>query len=141
METIRKLRPDHWAWLHAKAALVVWSVLFFLYIPNKLSNVLGVTIGGLISLITLIGVLISVVGLFASLSKYTVKASRGTSLELSGLWLAISGPIAYLVVQFYLTFGIEGDQRIALVAFSYTLCAFMLVRIVSVFSFRKKTQS
>lgn len=138
MRILKRLRPDHWAWLHAKAALIAWAVLFFIYTPEKLSLALGWLLATGVSAVVIIGVGVSVVGLFMSLSNYTTDARRGVNIELAGLWVALSGPFAYCATQGYLAFGPEGDQRIALVAFAYAMCAFMIVRIVIVSMHRKR---
>ena len=138
MQTLKKLRPDHWAWLHAKAALLVWAALFFEFTPTKVADALQFLLATLISVVTFVGIGTSVFGLFTSTSNIIRKARRGLNIELAGLWVAISGPIAYMVTQIFLVFGEDGDQRIALTAFAYALCALMAVRIVIVDSHRQK---
>lgn len=138
METLHKLRPDHWAWLHAKAAMLIWAALFFAFTPLKVFVALDFWVSTAISLFVVFGILVSVIGLVKSTSNNNHVAHKGLNLELTGLWFAIAGPFAYCVTQFYLTFGIEGDQRIALVAFAYALCSFMLVRIVIVTTHRRR---
>jgi hypothetical protein len=135
---IKKLRPDHWAWLHAKFALLIWAVFFYIYTPSKTEDSLGYFLASVVSFTVILGVLISVVGLFRSLSKYTKKARIGLNIELAGLWLAISGPLSYTVTQFSFVFGPEGDQRIALTALGYAFVSFIFVRIVIVRMHRKR---
>jgi hypothetical protein len=62
-------------------------------------------------------------------------------VELAGLWIALGGLLSYFVIQFFLSFKFGGDQRIALTAFAYTMCAFLVVRIVGVSGHRKKVMS
>lgn len=141
MNTISQLRPDHWAWLHAKFAMILWAFAFFFYTPLKVETVVGFIIASLIALVVVIGISISVFGLLRSISDFTEKARQGINIELAGLWIAISGPISYFVIQLFLSFGPEGDQRIALTVLAYAIFAFMLVRIVMVREFRKRTNA
>ena len=139
MKAIRKLRPDHWAIIHAKIAMLVWAILFLAYTPLTLSKVLQGILPFLISGAVLFGVTISLVGIFMSISKFACTARRGENLELAGLWLSLSGPLAYFAIQVYLSFLLrDGEQRIALSAFAYAFSSFMFVRIVIIHSHRKR---
>lgn len=131
------LRPDHIAWFHAKAALIVWAVLFYIHTPDKVTFALGSLLAAGISLAVVLGIGISVVGLFRSMSLDRKKSMAGTNMELAGLWIAIAGPASYTLTQFFLSF--EPDsQRTALVAFAYANCALLAVRIVLVAMHRKR---
>lgn len=133
-----RLRPDHYAWLHAKGALIIWAVLLFIYTPSQVSWALGWLLSGGISLAVVTGLTLSVVGLFRSMSLNTLKSKKGTNLELAGLYIAIAGPAAYCVTQFFLAFAPDA-QRQALTAFAYAVCALLYVRIVLVTMHRKRS--
>lgn len=135
---LKRLRPDQMAWLHAKAALIVWSVLFLIFTPGKVESALGWLIAGLVSVAVLAGVVLSVCGLLVSLGTNIRCTLRGINIELAGLWIAIGGLGGYFVTQFFLAFQPEGDQRIALTAFAYALASMLLVRIVLVREHRKR---
>jgi hypothetical protein len=137
-ETLQQFRPDHWAWIHAKLAVLAWAILFLIFTPNRVTSTLASFLATAVSLVVVLGIAMSIVGLYRSFSPSLRKARTGVSLELSGLYLAIAGPLAYCLTQFWLSFGPGGDQRIALTAFAYSNVAFLLVRIVIVLSHRKK---
>ena len=137
----KKLRPDQLAWLNAKLGLVAWAILFFAFTPLKVEVTATTFLAALISLAVLVGVGLSVYGLFQSLSLNIRKALNGFTFELSGLWLALGGLTSYFIIQLFLSFGLDGDQRIALTAFAYTMCSFVIVRIVGVTTHRKKVMS
>lgn len=134
----KRFRPDHWAWMHAKVALLVWAILFLAFTPTKVSAALDIILASSISFTTIIGVVISIVGLFQAMSLNIEKAKRGTNLELAGLWVALIGPVSYFATQFFLSFGPDGDQRIALTAFAYAVSSFVYVRIVLILEHRKR---
>jgi hypothetical protein len=133
-----RLRPDHWAWLHAKAAILTWAVLFFIFTPEKVLFALGWLLTTTVSIIVVSGIIVSVIGLYVSLSGKSREALRGINIELSGLWAAIGGMGAYFITQLFLTFGPEGDQRIALTAFAYAATAMLLTRVIVVREHRKR---
>jgi hypothetical protein len=133
-----RLRPDHWAWLHAKAAIILWAVLFFFFTPEKVHFALGWLLSTSVSIIVVGGILVSVIGLYVSLSGMSRAALRGINIELSGLWAAIGGMGAYFITQLFLAFGPEGDQRIALTAFAYAATAMLLTRVIVVREHRKR---
>lgn len=137
----KKLRPDQWAWLNAKLGLVTWAILFFAFTPLKVEAAVTAFLAALISLTVLFGVGLSVYGLIQSLSLNIRRALNGFTFELAGLWTAFGGLTSYFIIQFFLSFGIDGDQRIALTAFAYTMCSFVIVRIVGVTTHRKKVMS
>ena len=141
MQTLKKLRPDHWAWLHAKVAIMIWAVLFFMYTPFQLQELLEYTIICLVSSVIVFGVGVSIVGLFMSFSKYTTWARRGENIEISGLSLALAGPIVYFLARVWLVFSINDGQGIPIAALAYSITALLLVRIVIVVTHRKRVTS
>lgn len=116
--------------------MIVWALTFYVFTPKKVAYALDILLSSLITAVVLVGVSLSVVGLMFSTSKFVDTSRRGLNIELAGLWIAMGGPVSYFITQFYLSFGLDGDQRIALTTFAYCLCAFMLVRIVIVSTFR-----
>jgi hypothetical protein len=138
MKTIRSLRPENWAWLHAKAGLMLWSVLFLIFTPNTLMFNLGYLIPVFISAVTILGLALSVYGFFVSRSDVIIRKVRGFTIEISGLYVAMAGPGAYFATQLLLIPGEGGDQRIALGAFAYFATSALVVRIVEVHQRRKK---
>lgn len=138
MKTIRELKPENWAWLHAKAALVVWAFLFYFLTPNSLTLNLGSLVPLFISGVTVIGMSLSVYGFFASRSDAIASKVRGFSIEISGIYLGLAGPAAYFMTQLLLIPGEGGDQRIALSAFAYSAAAMLTVRLVQVHQRRKR---
>lgn len=135
---LKRIRPDQAAWLHAKLALIVWSVLFLVFTPGKIETALGWLIAGLVSVAVLAGVVLSVCGLLVSLSSNIRSTLRGINIELAGLWTALGGLGGYFTTQLFLASQPEGDQRIALTAFAYAMTSMLLVRIVLVREHRKR---
>jgi hypothetical protein len=133
-----RLRPDHWAWLHAKAALIIWAIVFYFRTPEPVAIALGWLLVPAVSIIVTGGIIVSVAGLFLSLSAKSKEALRGINVELSGLWSAIGGLGAYFIVQLFLSFGPEGDQRNALTVFAYASMAMLFTRVVVVREHRKR---
>lgn len=141
LHIFKKLRPDHWAWLHAKLALMTWAIIFYFNTPPQVEGVLDRILATLISVFVVSGLLLSVTGLLLAVSKKTRRSGLGTSLEISGLWIALAGPVSYFIVRFYLAFTPDGKAGSALAALAYTVCAFVIVRLVQVIHFRKKVSS
>ena len=83
----------------------------------------------------------SVYGLYNSLSLNAVKARRGVHIEIAGLWVAMSGSLAYMATQVYILTQPEPGDRIAQVAICYLLMSFIFIRIVIIVSHRKRAQS
>ncbi len=135
---LKKLRPDHWAWLHAKLAILVWAILFYIYTPYTVSNVLQYVITLLISIFTVVGILISVIGLSLALSNSISRSRHGTNLEISGLWLALTGPLVLCLAFFWIAFDENNGAFTVLASLAYAVFALLLVRLVIVMSFRKK---
>lgn len=138
MKYFKRLTPVHWAWVHAKVALGTWAALLLTFTPERVNSALGWTLIGSIALVTILGALVSIVGLVMS-----VQAGRyaltGLTIELSGLYfMLLGGAVPYLVTQFSLTFAAAGSDRIALTAFAYSMCAFLVCRIALVTSRRRK---
>lgn len=129
MEFISRLKPAHWAWLHFKFVLIIWAILFVAFTPPSPSAILGVILEVLIGLFVLTGVFISITGLIRSMSYDFKTAYSGAKMELAGSFIAITGPISYMIVQFNLSTIEEGNHRFALTAFAYALVSTMVARI------------
>lgn len=91
--------------------------------------------------VIIIGMVTSVYGLYKSLSLNAKVAMRGVRVELAGLWVAMSGPFAYMATQVYILTQPEPGDRIAQIAICYLLMSFIFVRIVIITSHRKRAQS
>jgi hypothetical protein len=138
MKYLKRLTLVHWAWMHAKVALGVWAVLLYTFTPERVNLALGWVLIGSVTLVTLVGAVVSIVGLVMSVQLGRV-ALAGLTIELSGLYfMLLGGAFPYLVTQFSLAFGSAGSDRIALTAFAYAMCAFLLCRIALVTSRRRK---
>lgn len=140
MERLKKLRLDQWAWVHAKIVIIVWGILFQIYTPAQVDDVLGMTLVRAVSAVTIIGLIISLTGMYMSMSNIIITASRGITIELSGLWLAIAGPLAFSVTQLYLSFGPDGNQQISRMVLPYGIAAFFFVRITLISAYRRRNR-
>lgn len=130
---IRDVKIQGWMWLHFKLALLVWSILLYHFTPVFVMQAQGSFITGLMTFITGIGAIVSGVGLILKNQEGEV-GLVGTEIELAGLCFMAAGPFTYLVTQIYLAFTlVDGDQRFALCAFIYAMCAVLVCRIALVF--------
>jgi hypothetical protein len=138
MKYLKRLTLVHWAWVHAKVALGAWAVLLYLFTPERVNLALGWVLIGSVTLVTLVGAVVSVIGLIMSVQPGRI-ALVGLTVELSGLYfMLLGGAVPYLVTQFSLISSVSGSDRIALTAFAYAMCAFLVCRIALVTSRRRK---
>jgi hypothetical protein len=138
MKYLKRLTLVHWAWMHAKVALGVWAVLLFMFTPERVNLAVGGLLIGGITLVTLIGAFVSVVGLVLSVQSGRT-ALTGLTVELAGLYFMLfGGAVPYFITQLYLANTLAGIDRIALTAFAYAMCAFVVCRIALVTSRRRK---
>lgn len=129
-----RLSSVDWAWLHAKAALLVWAALMWAFVPDQVEGALRAPLVGVWVGVTLVGVLTSSTGLvLAALGR---KVSASLTLELAGICLAASGPIVYLFAQWSLA--PSNDARWPLLALSYFAFACLAARAVTVWRRRKR---
>lgn len=137
-EPLRRLTIQDWVWLHFKVALMVWAAVLWRFTPVKVGDAIGSLIVA-VSVVTLLGGLISVAGLIRSAWSRTA-AVRWLGVELAGLTLMSVGPGAYFAVQVWLAATLaDGEQRYALCVLAYVLCAAMLARVVIVRRRRRRT--
>lgn len=131
MKMLRRLTPRHWGWLHFKAAMLLWMSLLLIFTPANVYEALGWVVW-LIASVTIFGTLTSMVGLVMS-AQHAKVAVLGLSIELAGLWFTAAGPVAYLITQMYLALNLhDGQQRYALCALAYLVCAALACRIIIV---------
>ena len=130
MNALKRLRVDHWAWIHAKIALIVWGVTYLIYPPVGPVNELGRPLNTALALFTICGSVTGVFGLVMSTDPDPEQRQEGLAIELSGLVVALCGPLTYFVARVGL---IEDEAvRATVAAFGYTLTAFVIARIVVV---------
>jgi len=128
MSWVKRLRADHWAWIHAKLALIFWGVLYAIYTPEGPLKELGKTLNVLIAGFTIVGSVMAILGLIISTNIKLRK--QGLILELAGLIIAGCGPLTYFITQASL---IQNNQaRIALSGFAYSLTGFVVARAIVV---------
>lgn len=119
----------YWAWAHAFIVLGFgWGHAIALFPPTSYEGVIDFTLVFRMGVLTALGSLIAVVGMFMTRAKVQKNAHRGLWIELVGTILLAGGPLQYWSIQ--TAFVIEGafDQRYALGWFAYSMCAFMVVR-------------
>lgn len=135
---VGNLTVQDWAWLHFKAAVLVWAAVLWRFTPVKVEDALGGVIVA-VAVVTILGATTSIVGLVIAAQSRRV-AVTGLGVELAGLWVMAAGPVSYLAVQWWLAARLpDGDQRYALVVLAYTLCAAVGTRIVIVIRRRRRT--
>lgn len=125
----RRITLRHWAWIHAFLALGVgWGTAMIFSPPPSYHGFVEAASIFLMGLSTLIGGLVSVVGMIMTLVDRRKIAITGLWVELVGAVLLTGGPLQYLGLQIgYIADG-QTDSRYALAWFSYAMIAFMLVR-------------
>lgn len=141
MGRLRPLNTEQRYWLHAKIALTTWAILLIFYTPLPVQALLGYIISGGIGLVTAGGVAISIWGLLLTRGPHLHDVVKGTRIEISGLWIAISGPFAYGLAQLFLQLAETEPIRVPQIAIFYTVCAFLAVRLAEVRGHRKKLGS
>lgn len=138
--SFRRLTAQDWSWIHFKVALLVWAIFLFKFTPTAVSHALG-AVSIVAASVCIFGVLLSLIGLVMSAQPDRI-GLLGLSIEYSGLIFTAAGPITYFIVQVYLASTLPtGDQRIALCALGYVVCAALFARFRIVHRRRKKAMS
>lgn len=138
------LNAVDWAQLHAKAWGAAWPIALFFVTPRTFGDALGVTMLVVLCSLMLGGALMSVVGLIIAarrpgeLVATLPRAVRGLLVETLGLMLMVLALLLYTGSQFALTFGPDGDQRVALVYLGMFTTSIVFGRIVSALHRRRK---
>lgn len=128
---IKRLHIDQWAWIHAMVSLILWGIFYMSITPPGPLKELGWVLNRLLAMFSVVGSSVAIVGLIISTSNITKTKFMGLAIELSGLVLAICGPLTYFIAQVVL---INDDTiRITVASFGYAFSAFILARIVSVY--------
>lgn len=123
---LMRLRLDHWAWIHAKMSLFLWACFFFASTPPQTVDALGITLNRVAACFAIVGAIMSVVGLIISTNPCLQMRHKGYTIELTGLIIAVCGPLTTMVAHIS---RIDDDPTsIPRAGFSYTLAAFMLAR-------------
>lgn len=130
MNSLKRLRSDHWAWIHAKLALITWGIFYVIFTPEGPLDELGKTLNVFIATFAIIGSIIGISGLIRSTNTNRSIRRQGLVIELSGLILAFCGPFTYFIIQAYLS--PDNEARIALSCFAYSFSMFILARIIVV---------
>lgn len=128
--TLRRLSPVHWAYIHFKLALgVAWPITLWALTPTVVNEALQRAIVTTMASVTVIGGLMSVVGLIMTAQRGKAR-TIGVSIELAGIALLSSGPLAYFLTQATLAMGAGGEQRTALAVYAYAMLAALICRLV-----------
>lgn len=145
---LRRMNAVDWAQLHAKAAGAAWPIVFILVTPQRVSDSLGAVLVLVLACSTLVGAVVSSVGLVMAARnanedpadlRFTLRRTlRGLAIELLGISAMLLGIALYFVTQAVLSFGPDGDQRVALTVFVYFTGAMLIARLVSVRRRRRK---
>lgn len=131
MNALKRLRVDHWAWIHAKLALIVWGITYLIYPPIGPLKELGRPLNTTLALFAIGGSITGIYGLIRSTNENPEDGQEGLAVELAGLVIALCGPLTYFVAQVSL---INNESvRATVAAFGYAMTSFVLARIVVVF--------
>lgn len=129
----KRLTPRHWSWIHFKFALGIgWGSAMFLVPPDSLTIALTNDSLAVWSIGTMIGGIVSIVGIFMTVSLSDKWKMRGLGTEIVGLILLGGGPLQYCLIQ--IGFLIEGSltNRYALAWFAYAMIAAIIARGVQI---------
>ncbi|MEV8023652.1 hypothetical protein [Microbacterium sp. NPDC080220] len=148
VSAFKRMNGVDWAQLHAKAAAALWAIVFFIITPQRVSDSLGAVLIWVMTSSTLLGAVVSIVGLVmaarhpdespSELRSTLRRTLRGLAIELLGIAGMLLGIALYFLTQAVLSFGPEGDQRVALTVFVYFTGAMLVARLVSVRRRRRK---
>lgn len=126
---LRRVKLRYWAWMHAFAALGLgWGHAIALQPPASYTGVVDLSSIFRLGVVTAIGGVIAIVGMFLTTSLHRKTISWGLWIELFGTVLLGGGPFQYLTLQLGFLVAGQFDQRYALAWFSYSMFAFILVR-------------
>jgi hypothetical protein len=128
VRALKRLTPVHWAYIHFKLAIgIAWPIALWAFTPAVVNDALQRTIVSSMAGTTILGGLMSVVGLVMTAQRGKVR-TIGVSIELAGIALLSSGPLAYFLTQ--ATLALENTERIALAFFCYAMLAALICRLV-----------
>lgn len=121
-----------WAWIHAFLALGLgWGHAIALFPPIVFNGVLDPSLVFRMGLLTAIGAIVAVIGMFMTRSLRPSRQHKGLWIELVGTVLLFGGPFQYFAIQVGFLLTQEPDifrLRYALMWFAYSLVAFVIVR-------------
>lgn len=127
---LARLTPVHWAYIHFKLIIgIAWPLTLWALTPAVVNEALQRAIVTTMASVTVIGGLLSIVGLIMTAQRGKVR-TIGVSIELAGIAFLSSGPLAYFLTQAYLA--LENTERAALAVFSYAMLAALACRLVMV---------
>lgn len=124
----RLTRVD-WAFLHFKAALGILLIIPLTQLSQIKENTSVVFLCVWASL-TIIGFWVSVIGLVMSAQKYEMR-HRGFQVEMTGLFLLMSGPAAFAAVEAGI-WAVTGQQKAVAITFAYVIMAAIAARMIMV---------
>lgn len=128
VRALKRLTPVHWAYIHFKLAIgLAWPTALFLFTPAVVNDALQRSIISAMAGVTIVGGLMSIVGLVMTAQRGNVR-TIGISIELAGIALLSSGPLAYFLTQSTLAF--DDQDRVALAVFCYAMLAALICRVV-----------
>lgn len=129
LHAIGRLTRVDWAFLHFKAAIG-----FMLMVPlSQLGSVKYATTQWFIVawlVITILGFWISLVGLVMSAQENEMRR-RGFSVEMTGLWLLLCGPLAFIAIQIGIWFTTGRDTGTA-IALCYVIASAIAARMIMI---------
>lgn len=128
--SLRALRPAHWGWLNFKLVIgLAWPVLVLLAMPPAPAEVLG-HVFGLAGLVTVIGTVISVIGLLMTAQPDSSVRTIGLSIELVGISFVAALPLTYAIAQvvLFVSGDPDGLSRIAIAILAWASVSALAAR-------------
>lgn len=139
----RRWTSEQGAWVVFKLFLGVgWPIAMFFSTPASIAGAVGVDSINIWTIGTLVGGIVSIVGMIVSTSHTRRTALTGFHVELIGIALLAGGPVQYLLLQIgFLATPDKFGDRIALAFFAAAMVAAISARGVGVIRARRARAS
>jgi len=127
----RAITPRHWGWIHFKVALGFgWGTAILFYPPPSIQQDLNHDTVYVWAFGTIIGAVISIVGILMTVSHRDHRKITGLGVESVGIVLLGGGPLQYFLLQLGYLFDGEFEARYQLTWFAYAMLAAIIVRAI-----------
>lgn len=130
MNSLKRLRMDHWAWVQAKVMLLAWGCIYLFFPPVRTYEELGKPLVYIAASFVVIGSIISIIGLVISTNESPKHRHSGLAIEACGLIFATCGPLSFFTVQ-VVRVG-SGELYVTRAVFSYVMASLLMARTAQV---------
>lgn len=128
-----RLNLQHWAWINFKLSLgVAWAFAMLSSTPDTIVSALSPEVIPFWTVPTIIGSLISVVGMLMYAQPPSRVKTIGVSIEFAGLCFFAIGPLVYFITRIALASTTPDNQGVPLMIFAYSMLSVILFRFIVV---------